>query len=457
MRIGDWWRKRARERRRKKAAAEHQHEPLREFVYLDEVSVFSLLASRIGALVTDLTETETSSLNTELKGTTGASVPVAKAEVSSAISSGETRGTQVMRKSTVQSTFRELYGYVRDSLVLRPLHETDRSPSVSALRDVEREAERTSDWAVKIDRLRRGELLEVEVQLEADESFRASVIFSTMLEFIEDLPQLPETVDTAGLLDAITGTRILDRLLAGLVPMRGKVLDYGLVTVDGSDLIVHRRLLEQLPADSVEVCPLYVVGVAEEGLFWRDIRRVLFSGARYRMLCRVGRDGAHTHWTPVKLVEVLGGVAAGLRTMVEAIPGLLRQISDPQGDDVPAEAMRRALIGYAELVSNAYGHPLTADELTARGLPTAEQCALSATLEERREAFGMVTGALAEEFGFTPDPRDLASFRAQALVEAGLMGGGTAATIDTVEDDGVRLPGGENVRYLDCEIVAVYW
>ena len=50
-------------------------------------------------------------------GTSGISAPVAKAQVSSTIKSGVTKGTQVMRKSTVQSTFRELYGYVRESLV----------------------------------------------------------------------------------------------------------------------------------------------------------------------------------------------------------------------------------------------------------------------------------------------------------------------------------------------------
>jgi hypothetical protein len=52
-----------------------------------------------------------------------------------------------------------------------------------------------------------------------------------------------------------------------------------------------------------------VVALAEAPLFWKDIRRVLFSGSRYSLLCRIGRDGLHDDWTPVKLVDVVRGFA----------------------------------------------------------------------------------------------------------------------------------------------------
>lgn len=268
MSLRRWLRGRSRARRRRKAAAENRDEPLREFVYLDEVSVFSLIASRIGALATDFTESESSSLTSEVKGGVGVSAPVAKANVSSAFKSGQTSGTQVMRKSTVQSTFKELYGYVRDSLVLGPPIDDEKPPSTERVDDLLREADKGSGWALDTARLRRGQLLEVEVELDADESFRASTIMSTLLEFINEMPQLPGTLDREGLINAVTGSRLLDKLLAGLVPLRGKVTDYACVGLDARELIVHTKLLGQQPELAEHARPLYVVGVAEEGLFW---------------------------------------------------------------------------------------------------------------------------------------------------------------------------------------------
>ena len=74
--------------------------------------------------------------------------------------------------------------------------------------------------------------------------------------------------------------------------------------------------------------PLYVVGVAEAELFWRDLRRILFSSSDYRMLCRLGRTSAQRTWTPVKLTDVLEGVVPDLRRMVDRIPAMLAEMTD---------------------------------------------------------------------------------------------------------------------------------
>ncbi|KAA0234619.1 MAG: ATP-dependent zinc metalloprotease FtsH [Acidimicrobiales bacterium] len=102
------WRRR---RRREKAAKDTTDAPLRECVYLDEVSVYSLLSSRIGALVTELTETETKSLTGEAEGIASSNVGIAKGEARARTEATSTRGTQVLRKSIVQTTFKELVEY----------------------------------------------------------------------------------------------------------------------------------------------------------------------------------------------------------------------------------------------------------------------------------------------------------------------------------------------------------
>ena len=126
--------RRRRQWRRKRAARKQEAAPLREFVYLDEVSVFSLISSRLGPVATEFTATESSSLTGELTGTTGVSAGLLKSEIKSRSEATHTQGTQVLRKATVQATFKELYEYVKGGFVLRPT--TDAPPDLRNVRDL---------------------------------------------------------------------------------------------------------------------------------------------------------------------------------------------------------------------------------------------------------------------------------------------------------------------------------
>jgi hypothetical protein len=448
-----WWTRQRRRQKRKKAAQATQNEPLREFVYLDEVSVFSLLASRIGALATDFTATESSSLSSEVKSQAGVSTPVARAGVSGGVKASQSSGTQVMRKSTVQSTFRELRGYVRDSLVMSVGVDSDDHPRIVSIDDLLRHAERSDGWVIDAAALKRGQLLEVEVALDADDTFRASTIFGTLFGFLKELPN---AVDREGLGAAVTGMRVLDALLAGLVPVRGRSLGYSHVSVRDRELLVHQSVLKDMPqSGQVVIRPLYIVGVAEADLFWRDLRRVLFSGSHYRMLCRLGRDGVRIDWTPVKLIDVLEGAVPSLRGVVDQIPALLAQIGEQaDSESEPVRQMRDALTNYAIALSVHGGHELTTGDLASRGLPTDEQCHRHDSTEERREAFREVYVLLASELRLDIDRVSLARLRTEAMVDAGMLGGSTSfGSRDVSAASGAA----EQARFLDCEIIAVYW
>ena len=62
-RLGGWLR-----RLKPQKAPEPPSGLLREFVYLDEVSVYSILASRKGGIATEFTESQTASLNSDVGG-----------------------------------------------------------------------------------------------------------------------------------------------------------------------------------------------------------------------------------------------------------------------------------------------------------------------------------------------------------------------------------------------------
>ena len=96
---------------------------LREFVYLDEVSVYSILASRKGGIAAEFTESQTASLNSDVGGSLSVGFDATKAKLDSKLQASHVQGSQVLRKAIIQTSFKELYDIEQASLALiRFLH-----------------------------------------------------------------------------------------------------------------------------------------------------------------------------------------------------------------------------------------------------------------------------------------------------------------------------------------------
>jgi len=86
---------------------------------------------------------------------------------------------------------------------------------------------------------------------------------------------------------------------------------------DDGKPIVHKRLLKNLEdVSGFAMHPPFVVGVAEQTLFRKDVRRVLFAGQRFRVLCRVAGDGVGKSWVPLKLQQVISSVSPDLGAQI---------------------------------------------------------------------------------------------------------------------------------------------
>ena len=452
-------------RRREKAARKRRDVPLREFVYLDEVSVFSLIASRLGPVATEFTASESNFLRSEVGANAGASAGLVGTEISSSVASEMTSGSQVMRKATVESTFRELLAYERDTLALSPPEPGAMPPAVASSSELGElaGAPALDGWLVDASRLKRGELIEVEVELEADDIFRIRTIMSTFLDLVEENPELIGAQERGGIAQAATANRVLEKLLAGLVPLRGRSTNYRHITLAGKDWLIHQRLLGAL-ADRAGLPSreLNVVGVAEVALFWKDLRRVLFSGSRYLVMCRLARDGGQLSWTPVKLADVFADVLPEIGDLGEMSRGLLAGMTRARGEGpVPAmaataeQAMRQALIYYAETVAAAHDSSCGEHDLASHGLLSAEQVEAHGSVAGRRTAFGAVTRHLEEEHRVEPDPAVFADARGEALRcagfdEVGALAEGAASVVVATSE-------GPEQRFLDTEVVAIYW
>lgn len=454
--------------RRRRWAAQTRGSPLREFVYLDDSSVLSLLASRIGAVPTEYTDSESRALKAGISSKLGASA-VLKTEAGSNVEASRSAATQVIRMSSVQSAFKELLEYEEASLALQSPHGTPRPPRVRVLHDLVAQAEAADrHWVSSASELQRGELIEVGVKLDADEILRFSVILTTLLRFVDQIPELANVTDAQSLREALTANQILDQMLAGLVPLRGEVVDYRLVTVEGKDLVVHTGLLAQLDESVVDVRPLQVVAVAEAELFWRDTRRVLFSGARYTVLARVSRTGIQTEWMPVKLVELLKDFVPDLAANFDG-RGLLDAIKRAQAE-TPAHLStgpERVLLSYGELLGERYGIAVDPAALTVELLATLPQPTPFETVPQQRTAFAAVTAWVRSQGEVPDEPDVLAELRETAMAPAQVVlpaeGVASELSVDAGADGGASLAAGgagtdkAAPLMLDTEVVGIYW
>lgn len=173
---------------------------------------------------------------------------ISGANLNSRLSAGQSTQVQVNRKAIVQTVFKEFYELELelDSFAMRPAPESRKPIVINDLEDFE-----TLAFGAKADgsivdptSLERGRLVEAEVELDTDDSFRMRAVISAVMGMAE-----------SGLLDeAMNSTlpqveavhRVMEELLAGLVPIRGRVVDYEVVDIEGREWIMHRSLLNQI-------------------------------------------------------------------------------------------------------------------------------------------------------------------------------------------------------------------
>lgn len=161
-RIRSWW-------RRIRNRVQREENPLREFMYLDEVSVTSLLSSRQGAIPSEITDTFSSTTRAETTRGAEADLKAVKITGASVLETTQTKDRQVLRKATIQATFRDLYRNEREKLALSPIPPAEEIPTLSQIRDFFRSPNqvRASQWFIGQNNLGRGHLAEVEVELQS--------------------------------------------------------------------------------------------------------------------------------------------------------------------------------------------------------------------------------------------------------------------------------------------------
>lgn len=440
------WRKRHRD---EQAADETKKaSPLREFVYLDAVSLHSLLVSQNATIPSDVTQAISRADEAELAGKVGADVVgVAKAESSARYQTSNSNSTQSSRKAVIQTLFKELRELPLDFKLAA------RAAPPDALKDAAAITTEDDGHAVEpAEAFRRGTLVEVEVTLAVDPVFKLGAMMTEWTAMADEFPGMFGNQGVLGFLrDAEPIMKVLDRFLAGLIPIKATAVNYVVAEVGGKRYVVHKAALEGL---QLATHPLHIVGVTEHIGYWKDVRRVLFSGARFTVLGRIARDGIHEKWTPVKLADLFSEVAPDFVDQINAIRSPTATHGEPQAQQL---ALGRALVAYKEATV-----PATA----ARWTPEAE--AVFQTLKVRLEAgptdaaaqrlaFDQVRDLIVETLVIDPIDAELdlkTRQDARAKSDLALFPALLTLSSGTKKDGDNEAP---DERMLDVEVIAIYW
>ncbi|MGW0355822.1 DUF6414 family protein [Nocardia nova] len=417
----------------------------REFIYLDEISVISLLVSREGEITEQIQEGAASEEYTQLDRTAGASVKALKAESKSSFQTKSSRSVQTTRKANIQSQFRRLHKRAFDDgqIFPGPLPRKEIKDVVALLQS--RNLCRLGEDIV------RGDVVELEVALEADPIFRAGSVISEFADISDGHPELSRSFDNSLVSEVRSVGRLLERFMAGLVPVRSKVKNVKLYEHDGLQYLVEASVAQRLRLSTREI---ELVGVSEKDSYWKDIRRVLFSGSTVTVLARINATGIRSSWQPVKLADVFESIAPGSAKALSRLATFDFSNARPAEDDA-SEIFESTLTVFVDAVAATAEHDITAQERTEIESAVAALKGHGSSLEKQGEAFRKITEKLSG-YGISIDPKVEVKLRQEARGRAGeLMRQRNAINNSPLS---ASVPARAVApALLEVEIIAMYW
>jgi hypothetical protein len=427
-------------------------QPLREFVYLDEVSLRSLLSSQVDGVTDTTSEQKVASNLGELQAKIASEAVIAKTEVSSRFQTTNSSTLQTSRKATVQSWFREFYNKPGLRLI-EPI--TDVVPFAD-LEDVKR-CERASA-AIHSGALQRGILAEFKVKLSADRVFHIGTLVSEIAGMAKDYPRIfPAGKKTVVDLEEIEAVgKLLQRLLAGLIPIRGEAVDHCVIEIDRIEYVVHKKAIVDLDIDAK---PLVIVGVTEHLAYWKDIRRVLFSEAEFTILGRFSKNGLQDSWLPVKLADLMKDFAPDIVDQINSASRVsFEHTPTARKENANEVRLGLALQHYAATFLTTVGQSLGDADRQIVSARIEELKERAGTASGQRSAFATIGAEISTMVGQQVDAEIDARLRESARSSSGLSLFPLQTNADVPSDQAippkVLVP---DERLLDVEIVAMYW
>lgn len=431
-----------------------RNDPLREFVYLDEVSLASLLASQKGELTDNTTSQYSDSLVAEVGGAITNKNPLTPTvEVRSRFQTTNSSSMQTMRKANAQSLFRELH----ELRYLRKISPVNSSLVANSIEDLSRGS--FDGFVHKANDLNRGDLIELNMRLSASWIFQMSAMVAEFSEMFDESPSLfMSHVDFVDIYQAKNVNKVIGKLLAGLIPIDGVASEYVVVDCNDEKLIVHKDVIKNL---NLDVRSLRIVGVTDHQAYWRDIRRVLFSDNEFTILCRLSKSGIQDDWNPIKVADIFRQFAPDLALDIEKASKVAMAQSSrttEQRVEPIVGQMALALVRYKDRLLSGVNLEINDDELSKLDQEIASLPLDNISAEGQRLAFARAKKLIEASTGGEIDPAKDFAAREFVRKQVGLplfpviqAPSSQPQTVDCLTVDEQRSD------MLDVEVVAIYW
>jgi hypothetical protein len=430
---------------------------LREFIYLDEVSLTSLYASKLGEIKDHISEDISRAEQAELAAEFSAAAVMGKASINPRFQTSNARSMQTTRKAVIQSLFAEFRNFDQkvhfsDSGTISPENQLPENRiEFNSISEISSNAD--GKYALLAKQLKRGDLIEIKVELAVDEIFKISTLVS---EFLEMAKSTPELVEMAGveqqLQDVKPAHSFFQHLLSGLIPLRSRAIDYCVVRSESEEYIVRKDAVTNFHG---EIFPLEVVGVTEHLSYWKDIRRVLFSSSEFTMLCRVSRTGIHQSWTPVKMVDLLDLVTPIFREQVDSFKNIsFDSTALPQSLD-HGDLAKALTFFYREYVTHIKGTTSESEQDVLEFISGQIIKVDAKSIIGQNEAFRNLEEYLDGAMKTSMTPVEILELRKEARLHGGLK-----VLADSAQNNTVIVQNNNDTsknRIIDTEIIAIYW
>lgn len=314
--------------RRKNNLKEHlgfsSYPDLKEFVYLDETALISLVSSTTGGITQQQTTSQKQRISSSITGSLG--------PIGASVGGEEVQSTETVQKYVIQSNFKELYEIRKKNLAISDHAELQPNVDAIAVEDTDVEFLQ-QEYSPETQTISRGRLIEVDATLRSSEIYEYFQVFdafedivesfSTEGEFQQQLREQGVSTD-----EIATILELMDILMAGLVPIECKVSNYG-VCGDNNDVIVNK---EWASRRNVEFEDFYLAGFIDEDNLWQEPSRVLFSENEFTVYARLDSPSPGKDWSPLKLVDILNSVFPDAAQEIENLPSAFSD-QDSSGND----------------------------------------------------------------------------------------------------------------------------
>jgi len=416
--------------------ANNQFDDLREFVYLDEISVRSLLASTgEGGIVSETVDEE---VRRRRSGSSaGGSVSAGPASVNAKVSEeSEHQRTTVETRNydLIQSKFTKLY---KSDVVEKKL-------SLDQIPDEDESVDDPFSGLVTSE-LARGDVVELRVNISANLLFR---LYRT-IDYFTDAFENEINSETEEMLELIGNS------LGNRIPVVGKAVDYKVVEKEDEKTIKRSAALGHDETEDAE--DLEVVTLLNLDSLWVDPIQTLFNNDRFVVYCRV-EDVDIDRWYPLKVTRAINSLskpaAENLNQEFErGLQEVRRQLSEIQNfTDWSTDSVAQwsqDIQQYSKSLKKEYGQDVSEDEqeqLIVDAMRTVDVGDEVSQTAQRKMILDAYTDSFIEMFDLNPIGVEK---RQQLRSDIPATG--------EIVDQNDKLDGSSNVFRIEAKTVAMYW